>query len=173
MPRGGSKPGERRGGRQKGTPNKRSLPAIKAAIMQREPTLDSITLQRRAAGVVRTEINNLLATKGYDPAIVVDWCVKLSRIAEGYVGYEHPRVSPVEPPDRNDYNVQVQADLSRLNAEQLIALKHLALIAAGGNTETINRGPDLPDRPAVQRRAGPGGGKGSNVILRSSVGSRP
>jgi hypothetical protein len=29
MPRGGSKPGERCGGRAKGTPNKRSLSAIK------------------------------------------------------------------------------------------------------------------------------------------------
>jgi hypothetical protein len=80
--------------------------------------------------------------------------VKLARIAESYVGYEHPRVGPIEPPDRNDYNVQVQADLSRLNAEQLIALKHLALIASGGNTETINRGPDPPDRPGVQRKSG-------------------
>ena len=68
----------------------------------------------------------------------IDWCMKLARIAEGYIAYEHPRVSAIEPPDRNDYNVQVQADLSRLNAEQLIALKHLALIASGGNTETIN-----------------------------------
>ena len=160
MPRG-SRPGERRGGRQKGTPNKRSLPAIKAAIMQREPDLDSISLQRRAAGVVRAEINKLLAGGEYDPAVAVDWCVKLARIAEGYIAYEHPRVSAIEPPDRNDYNVQVQADLSRLNAEQLIALKHLALIAAGGNTETITRSPDPPDRPGVPRKAGPGGaGKG-------------
>jgi hypothetical protein len=62
----------------------------------------------------------------YDPDAVVDWCVKLARIAEGYISFEHPRVSPVEHTDRNDYNVQVQADLSRLNTEQLIALKHLA-----------------------------------------------
>ena len=161
MPRGGSKPGERRGGRQKGTPNKRSLPAIKAAIMQREPGLDSISLQRRAAGVVRAEINKLLTGGEYDPVVAIDWCMKLARIAEGYIAYEHPRVSPIESRDRNDYNVQVQADLSRLNAEQLIALKHLALIASGGNTETINRGPDPPDRPAVRPKAGPAGaGKG-------------
>jgi hypothetical protein len=84
---------------------------------------------------VRDEINKLVISGEYDPAIVVDWCVKPARIAEGYVAFEHPRVGPIEPPDRNDYNVQVQADLSRLNAEQLIALKHLALIASGGAPE--------------------------------------
>ena len=153
----GSKPGERRGGRQIGTPNKRSLPAIKAAILQRDPNLDSLSLQRRAAAFVLAEINKLLAGGQYKPAELVDWSVKLARIAEGYIAYEYPRVSPIESRDRNDYNVQVQADLSRLNAEQLIALKHLALIASGGNTETINRGPDPSNRPAVQRKAGPGG----------------
>jgi hypothetical protein len=43
-----------------------------------------------------------------------------------------PGVSPIEREDRNDYNVQVHADLSRLNVEQLIALEQLALIASGG-----------------------------------------
>jgi hypothetical protein len=57
MPRGGSKPGERRGGRAKGTPNKRSLPAIKAAIQVRNPNLDSLSLQRLAAAAVLGEIN--------------------------------------------------------------------------------------------------------------------
>ena len=157
----GAKPGERRGGRQIGTPNKRSLPAIKAAILQRDPNLDSLSLQRRAAAFVLAEINKLLAGGQYKPAELVDWSVKLARIAEGYIAFERPRVSPIEPPDRNDYNVQVQADLSRLNAEQLIALKHLALIASGGNTETVNSGPNPAHRSVPQRKAGPGGaGKG-------------
>jgi hypothetical protein len=106
---------------------------------------------------VRGEINKLLAGRKYDPAVAIDWCMKLARIAEGYIAFEHPRVSPVEPSDRNDYNVQVQADLSRLNAEQLIALKHLALIASGGNTETVTRSPNPPNGPAPQRKARPGG----------------
>ena len=71
---------------------------------------------------------------------------------------QHLRVSPIEPPDRNDYNVQVQADLSRLNAEQLIALKHLALIASGGNTETVDRSSNPAHRSVPQRKAGPGEG---------------
>ena len=162
MSRRGSRPGERRGGRKKGTPNKRSLPAIKAAIAQREPDLDSISLQRRAAGVVRAEINKLLTGGEYDPVVAIDWCMKLARIAEGYIAYEHPRVSPIESRDRNDYNVQVQADLSRLDAEQLIALKHLALIASGGNTETVDRSSNPSHRSAPQRKAGPGEGARPN-----------
>jgi hypothetical protein len=74
--------------------------------MQGEPELDSISLQRKAAAVVQGEIDNLLTSGSYDPAVAIDWCVKLARIAEGYVAFEHPRVSPIEPPDRNDYNVQ-------------------------------------------------------------------
>jgi hypothetical protein len=157
MPRGGSKPGERRGGRAKGTPNKRSLPAIKAAIQVRNPNLDSLSLQRLAAAAVLAEINKLLDARKYDPDAVVDWCVKLARIAEGCTSFEHPRVSPIEREDRNDNNVEVHADLSRLNAEQLIALKQLALIASAGSTTTISAGPDPPHRPANQRKAGRGG----------------
>jgi hypothetical protein len=136
MPRGGSKPGERRGGRKPGTPNKRSIPAIKAEIVRAGgPKLDSLALGRLAATGILEEINKLRYKPKYDPAQLIDWYVKLARVAEGYISYEHPRVSPVEREDRNDYNVQVHADLSRLNTEQLIALKQLALIASAGSIE--------------------------------------
>jgi hypothetical protein len=154
MPRGGSKPGERRGGRAKGTPNKRSLPAIKAAtILERNPNLDSLSLQRFAAAGVLTEIRKVVAAGKYDPAELIDWYLKLARVAEGYIGFEHPRVSPIEREDRNDYNVEVHADLSRLNTEQLIALKQLALIASAGSTST---GPNQPGRQGDQGKAGRG-----------------
>jgi hypothetical protein len=68
-------------------------------------------------------------------------------------------MSPIEREDRND-NVEVHADLSRLNMEQLIALKQLALIASAGSTP-----PSLHqlDRPADQRKTGRGRtGKGSS-----------
>jgi hypothetical protein len=83
-----------------------------------------------------------LAGEKYEPAELIDWYLKLARVAEGYVAFEHPRVSPIERADRDDNNVEVHADLSRLSAEQLIALKHLALIASGGSTTTISAGPD-------------------------------
>jgi hypothetical protein len=66
---------------------------------------------------------------------------------------QHLRVSPIEPPDRNDYNVQVQADLSRLNAEQLIALKHLALIASAETLKRLIEAPiPLIDRAHNEKR---------------------
>ena len=132
MPRGAA-PGERRGGRQKGTQNKQSIPAIQAAIIRAKgPDLDSLTLGRFAAYTVLEEMDKLKAAPKYDPRLIVDWSVKLARIIESYIGYEHPRVSPIERDERHDYNVRVQADLSRLNTEQLIALKQLALIALRG-----------------------------------------
>ncbi len=50
MPRGGSKPGERRGGRQKGTPNKLTAD-ITGAI---EGALNAVGGQRYLEGVART-----------------------------------------------------------------------------------------------------------------------
>jgi hypothetical protein len=44
-----------------------------------------------------------LATEKYKPVEIIDWYLKLARIAEGYTSFEHPRVSPVEREDRNDY----------------------------------------------------------------------
>jgi hypothetical protein len=69
------------------------LPAVKAAILKMEPGLDSIALQRKAAGFVLAEINKLLDAGKYDPAVLVDWSVKPGRLAEGYIGYEYPRIS--------------------------------------------------------------------------------
>jgi hypothetical protein len=122
----------------------------------RNPNLDSLSLQPLAAAAVLAEINKLLALGKYKATEIIDWCVKLAPIAEGYISFEHPRVSPVEHTDRNDYNVQVQADLSRLNTEQLIALKQLALIASGGSTKTISAAPHRPDGPHDPRKAGRG-----------------
>jgi phage terminase small subunit len=62
----------------------------------------------------------------------------------------------IEREDRNDYNVQVHADLSRLNTEQLIALKQLALIASAGST-ALPASPNKPDRPGDTRKGGRGG----------------
>jgi hypothetical protein len=99
MPGGGST--YRRGGRQKGTPNKQSIPAIKAAIIRANgPELDSLSLGRLAAYTVLEEMNKLKAAEEYDPEVLVDWAVKLARIIDSYIGYEHPRVSPIERDDR-------------------------------------------------------------------------
>jgi hypothetical protein len=78
----GSAPGERRGGRKKGTPNKRSIPAIQAAIKEKHPDLDSLSLQRCSAACILAEIEKLRIQKRYDPQALIDWCVKLARVAK-------------------------------------------------------------------------------------------
>jgi hypothetical protein len=49
MPRGGSKPGERRGGRQKGSLNKLSIGRVKADITTATPEFDSLDQLRLIA----------------------------------------------------------------------------------------------------------------------------
>jgi hypothetical protein len=54
------------------TPNKQSIPAIKAAIVRAHgPKLDSLSLARLAAAGVLAEINKLLAAEKYKPAEVI------------------------------------------------------------------------------------------------------
>jgi hypothetical protein len=145
--------GAKYGGRVKGTPNRRSLPAIKAAIAQKHPDLDSLSLARFAAATVVGEMNKLTAAGRYDPDVLVDWAVKLARVVESYISFEYARISPIERDDRHDNSVQVQADLSRLNTEQLITLKQLALIASAGSTVTTNRSTESPN-PTGKRPTG-------------------
>jgi hypothetical protein len=138
----GARPGERRGGRKKGTPNKRSIPAIQAAIKQKHPDLDSLSLQRCAAAAILAEIEKVRSQKRYDAKALVDWCVKLARAAKGYAKLDQ---------ERPDF-AEVRADLSRLNTDQLLALKQLALIAsiarqAAGDVSAPVGAPEAAGRP--------------------------
>jgi hypothetical protein len=134
----GSAPGERRGGRKKGTPNKRSIPAIQGAIKEKYPDLDRLSLQRHSAAGILAEIEKVRSQKRYDPKVLIDWLVKLARVAEGYAKDDR---------DKPDF-VEVRAELSRLNPEQLLVLKQLALIASGGATS----GSPAGDTAAAVRR---------------------
>lgn len=137
----GARPGERRGGRAKGTPNKRSLPAIKAAVIETLPHLDSLSLQRYAAAAILKEIENLRSQKRYDARAMVDWLVKLARVAEGYAKLDRGQ------PDF----AEIRADLERLDPDQLLLLKQLSLIASGGATDdTISGGPATPARRTMR-----------------------
>jgi hypothetical protein len=140
----GARPGERRGGRKKGTPNKRSIPAIQAAIKAKQPDLDSLSLQRSSAAGIRAEIEKVRSRKRYDAKALVDWYVKLARVAQGYANLDQ---------ERPDF-AEVRADLSRLNPEQLLALKQLALVASGGATgDSVPGGTAAPVRRTIQGTA--------------------
>jgi hypothetical protein len=102
----------------------KSIPAIQAAIKAKQPDLDSLSLQRSSAAGIRAEIEKVRSQKRYDAKALVDWYVKLARVAQGYANLEQ---------ERPDF-AEVRADLSRLNPEKLLTLKQLALIASGGST---------------------------------------
>jgi hypothetical protein len=140
----GSAPGERRGGRKKGTPNKRSIPAIQATVEEKHPDLDSLSLQRYSAAGILAEMEKVRSQKRYDAGALVDWYVKLARVAERYAKLER---------ERPDF-VEVRADLSRLNTDQLLVLKQLSLIASGGATgDSLSRNTAAGVRRTIQRSA--------------------
>jgi hypothetical protein len=155
----GSKPGEHRGGRKKGTPNKRSLPTIITAIKMERPDLDGLSLQRYAAAGMLNLIEKAHRLKRVNPKVLFDWYAKLARVAEGY--YKHDRDETV------DY-ISVRADLERLNPEQILAFKQLALIAAGAaSTHQVPGG----SAPGVRRSAPKQGG--SVRARKDAQGRRP
>lgn len=74
MPRGGSKPGERRGGRQVGSRNKRALDgeAYARAIME-DPTVIATLLKQAQDGVMSSDLAKTLLSYAYGkPVEVVD-----------------------------------------------------------------------------------------------------
>jgi hypothetical protein len=141
----GPKPGQRPSGRQKGTPNKRSLPAIQAAIRDKNPDLDSLSLQRFAAAAILEQIDEARKNKKCSPGVLIDWYAKLARAAAGYASLDRD-----EPHDL----LQIRADLDRLTPEQLLALKTIALIAAGGSAGgEVPGGTAAPVRRIIQGKA--------------------
>jgi hypothetical protein len=74
--------------------------------------MDAAGLQRYAAAGILSQIEKARSSgkKKYNAKVLVDWYVKLARVAEGYAKDDR---------DRPDF----LAELSRLNPEQLLVLK--------------------------------------------------
>jgi hypothetical protein len=87
---------------------------------RRRKRLRCVTIELRESEIVALVRRGLL----HPAAALVDWYVKLARVAKRYAKLDQ---------ERPDF-AEVRADLSRLSAEQLLALKQLALIASGGAT---------------------------------------
>jgi hypothetical protein len=102
------------------------------------PDVDVAGLQRYVLAGILAEIEKVRSSPKYDPSELVDWYVKLGRMVESYAGLDHIQ---------QDF-VHIRAELSRLNPEQLLALKQLALIASGGST----RDSAVPGSPAARVR---------------------
>jgi hypothetical protein len=82
---------------------------------------------------VRGEINKLLTGGKYDPVVAIDWCMKLARIAEGYISPSSPPAetlkrlidAPIPVIDRfhnekraQEEQVRVERDFGKLRREQ-------------------------------------------------------
>jgi hypothetical protein len=52
--------------------------------MEKHPDLDSLSLQRCSAAGILAEIEKVRSQERYDAKALVDWYVKLGRVAKGY-----------------------------------------------------------------------------------------
>src|SRR5215468_10690643 len=92
MPRGGSKPGERRGGRQKGTPNKLSIGRLKAQLAVSAPEFDPYD---QLEIIAKSFLDRARAEQHRDKPnmrLVDDLLDKAARVLRDMVPYTRPRL---------------------------------------------------------------------------------
>lgn len=109
----GSKPGERRGGRKKGTPHKRTQGRLRAEALAREqaatettqsgttsspqqPLFDSLDQKRKIAMALISLAAEAAAkknTKEYDPRWYKDCLQAADKAVDGLLPYEHRRLA--------------------------------------------------------------------------------
>lgn len=89
MAKGGSKPGERRGGRKQGTANKRTREIADKAAAEGITPLEVMLEEMRLMHKVVTESR---ATKGFDPSVLVAQVSELRALAHAAAPYIHPRL---------------------------------------------------------------------------------
>lgn len=116
MPGGGSKPGERRGGRQKGSLNKRTLGVAAAEARARKiaaqdpqqeqrskdgPEFDSLDLKRKICFILYSlageEQNKRVRNQPFDKKWLRDVADAADRALNGLLPYEHRRLATLEP----------------------------------------------------------------------------
>lgn len=126
MARGGSRPGERRGGRQKGTPNRRTTERMQAIEAGGAMPLEIML------GAART----LWAKAHEGETVDLDMVERAGSMAKDAAPYVHPRLASVAHTGRDGGPIAV-ADLSRLSNDQLATLESVfgPLAGSGGDDE--------------------------------------
>ncbi|MBY0297751.1 MAG: hypothetical protein K2X71_17245 [Methylobacterium sp.] len=136
MPRG-SRPGERRGGRKKGSINKRTAERMKAIAAGGAMPLEIML------GAART-----LWAKAHEGEIIdLDMVERAGSLAKDAAPYVHPRLASVAHTGPNNGPI-LTADLTKASNEQLDALEALLgplAGAAGGDAEDDQRGEGAAD----------------------------
>jgi hypothetical protein len=130
MPRG-AMPGERRGGRAKGTPNKRTV-GIAAPV----PDFRALVEQRKIARIFldqAEEEREKLRTTGKMDVSFFNECLKnASRVLEKIAPYEDPKLVSLKVGGdaANPLHHVQELDLSRLSDEQLLTLRSILVALA-------------------------------------------
>jgi hypothetical protein len=126
MPRGGSKPGERRGGRQKGTPNKLSIGRMKAQLAVSAPEFDSYD---QLEIIAKTFLERARAERHRDKPnrrLVDDLLDKAARVLRDMVPYKRARLSAMKVSGDQDAPL---FNLSALSDSELAFLRRTVLKA--------------------------------------------
>jgi hypothetical protein len=126
MPRGGSKPGERRGGRQKGSLNKLSIGRVKARLAASAPEFDPYdqleiiakTFLAQAAAEQRRDRPNM--------RLVYDLFDKAARVLRDMVPYKRARLTAMKVSGDEDAPL---FNLSSLSDGELAFLRRTILKA--------------------------------------------
>jgi hypothetical protein len=92
----GAAPGERRGGRQKGTPNKLSIGRVKAAVATAAPEFDSLDQLRLIAKHFLDQATAEGKKKKANMRSLNDCLDRAARVLRDIAPYEHPKLSAVK-----------------------------------------------------------------------------
>ena len=95
MPRG-SKPGERRGGRQKGSLNKLSIGRMKAQLATRAPDFDPYDQLEALAKELLNEVEQERSSPKPDQARIDQLRDMLARVLRDLVPYKRPRLAAMK-----------------------------------------------------------------------------
>jgi hypothetical protein len=130
MPRG-SKPGERRGGRQRGTPNKTVVAKaahilVAAGETARAPSFSAYTRLFELAEDYDRDLTGAFAKRPQNQTQIVECRERLARILKDLLPYEKPRLTTTKVQGDKDYPL---FNLSGLSDSELAFLRKVVLKA--------------------------------------------
>src|SRR5258708_33350698 len=136
MPRG-SKPGERRGGRQKGTPNKTIVPKAASVLaaagkIANRPSFSAYIRLFELAEDYGRDLTVALAKRRQNQTEIVEYRERLARILKDLLPYEKPRLTTTKVQGDKDYPL---FNLSSLSDSEVMFLRRTVLKAQKVNEE--------------------------------------
>jgi hypothetical protein len=127
MPRGGSKPGERRSnGRPKGSLNKLSIGRMKAQLAAREPEFDPYDKLQALAEELSNDVKQERSSPKPNQARIDQLRDMLSRVLRDMVPYKRPRLATMKVQGDKDAPL---FDLTQLSDSELAFLRRTILKA--------------------------------------------